>query len=96
MRRLSFLLFAISVFAASTAVGATTDEDIALMREQISLMSERLDALAAENAALKRSQAQTGTDVAAVQTRIAEVQESASRPTTKSWSDSITLDGDFR
>jgi len=96
MRRLSFLLLAVSVFAASTAHGAVTDEDIALLREQLSAMSVRLDALAAENAELKRSQVQTGTDVAAVQTRIAEVRETASKPATKSWSDSIRLDGDFR
>ena len=96
MRRLSFLLLVISVFATFTARGAVTDEDIALLREQLSAMSMRLDALAAENAELKRSQAQTGSDVAAVRTGIAEIQETASGPAAKSWSDSIRLDGDFR
>ena len=96
MRRMSFLLLALSILAAPTTFAAVTDEDFAELRQQLAAMSARLDALAAENAELKRVQAQTGTEVAEVQTTIATAQESASPATSSSWSDTIRMDGDFR
>lgn len=96
MRRMSFLLLAVSVFAAPAALGAVTDEDFAQLRQHLSAMSDRLDALEAENAELKRSQVRTGSEVAEVQANVVEVQDTVAIASADSWTDSIRLDGDFR
>ena len=89
MKRMLFLLLAIHVVAWSTAFGASSDEDIAQMRQQLAALSQRLDNLAAENAALRRSLVQSATVVTDDQTMDASLDP-------ESWSERIRLDGDFR
>jgi hypothetical protein len=89
MIRKTLLPLAIGVLVAPAALGAVTDEDFEEMRLQIAELSQRLDVLAAENAELKRAQTP-------IETGTIEVQAADIRRTDDSWSDRVTLDGDFR
>jgi hypothetical protein len=89
MRRKICLLLISTVLVAQTASGAVDDEDFEQLRQQLAALSQRLDELAAENAELKKSQGETETAVAVVQESVASV-------ASKSWSERVRLDGDFR
>ena len=96
MRRLLFLMSAVSLVASPASFAAVSDADIEQLREQLAAMSQRLDELAAENAELRRAQDQAATDIADVQTSVAEVRNVAAPVDADDWSDRIRLDGDFR
>lgn len=96
MKRKLSLFLALHVFAVCNAFGAVSDADIEQLREQLAAMTQRLDELAADNAELRRSAAQTATAVADVQTSVADVHESSAGVAGESWSDRISLNGDFR
>jgi len=89
MRRNLLLLLVISALAAQTAYGAVSDEDLEQLRQQIAAMSQRLDELAKENVELRHSQSQTATVVTGVQGPV-----HSAAP--ESWSERISLNGDFR
>jgi len=86
MKRVFFLMCAISLVAVPAAHAAVSDEDIQALREQLVAVSQRLDELAAENAKLRAVQEQSPTATSNVETTVAA----------DSWADRITLDGDFR
>ncbi|MGB5628148.1 MAG: putative porin [Woeseiaceae bacterium] len=68
-----------------------SDEEFALLREQLAAVSARLDQLEAENAELKAGQNQVDAEVDEVKTAVAAIPASSS-----SWTDRVSLDGDFR
>ncbi len=80
MKRTLTLALLIFVVATPNVMAEVSDADFELLREQLAAMSQRLDQLAAENAELR--QAQNRTEEPAVPA--------------KTWSDRVTLDGDFR
>jgi hypothetical protein len=95
MKRVIVPTLAASLLVSSTAFGAVTEEEIRELREQLALVSQRLEQLAAENAELKRAQTESATAIADVQTTVTEV-ASATAPAGDSWSDRISMNGDFR
>jgi hypothetical protein len=88
MKRLLSIAVASSIAFTSSAFAAVSDEEFALLREQLAAVSARLDQLEAENAELKAEQKQTD---AGVETAVAAMPASSS-----SWTDRVSLDGDFR
>jgi len=96
MKRMLVLLLSINVFAWSTAFAEVSDEDFEQLRQQLAAVSQRLEELAAENTELRRSQAQTATVVADVQKSVSEGPELDAHVAPRSWSDRISLGGDFR
>jgi hypothetical protein len=95
MNRVIVPTLAASLLVSSTAFGAVTEEEILELREQLALVSQRLEQLAAENEELKRAQSESATAIADVQTTVTEV-ASATAPAGDSWSDRISMNGDFR
>jgi hypothetical protein len=96
MRQVLFLILAVNLVASPAVFAAVSDEDFELLRKQLAAVSQRLEELAAENSELRRAQDQTATAVADVQTNVAEVQMAQIPAAKQSWSDRISLDGDFR
>jgi len=96
MRRILFLMLVVNLVAAPTASGAISDADFEQLREQLAAVSQRLEELAAENAELRRSQYQAAAAIAEVETTVAEIEVSEIRPAVESWSDRVSLGGDFR
>jgi hypothetical protein len=80
-----------SIVLSSGAFAAVSDEEFALLREQLAAVSARLDQLEAENAELKAGQNQVDAEVDEVKTAVAAIPASSS-----SWTDRVSLDGDFR
>ena len=87
-------LLAISFFFATTAEAAVSDEDIRQLRIQLEALSSRLDELAAENAELRDAQAKSETAIEQVEAAVAEAPAAPSA--SESWSDRVSLGGDFR
>jgi len=96
MKRILFLLLAINAFAGPTAFAAVSDDDFEQLRRQLAAVSQRLEELAAENADLRQSQAQTSTVVADVQKSISAGTGLDAQVAPTSWTDRISLGGDFR
>ncbi|MGB5689593.1 MAG: hypothetical protein WBM45_09960, partial [Woeseiaceae bacterium] len=91
MKRLLSMAVASSIVLSSGAFAAVSDEEFALLREQLAAVSARLDQLEAENAELKAGQNQVDAEVDEVKTAVAAIPASSS-----SWTDRVSLDGDFR
>ncbi len=96
MKYFLVLLLAANVIALPTASAAVSDSEIAQLREQLTALSQRLEQLAAENAELRNAQDNAATAIADIQTDVHQVKEAGSAAATQSWSDRISLDGDFR
>jgi len=90
------LPFVLCVYATPSTYAAVTDADLDDLRKQLAAVSQRLEELAAENAVLRRNQAQTETAVADVQSSVAVGQITDVASVSDSWSDRISMDGDFR
>jgi hypothetical protein len=88
MKRLLSIAVALSIVLTSSAFAAVSDQEFALLREQLAAVSARLDQLEAENAELKAGQKQIDAEV---ETAVAAMPASSS-----SWTDRVSLDGDFR
>ena len=91
MRKFPVLLATSLTLVAPAALAAVSDEDFEQLRQQLAAVSERLEELAAENTQLRQSQSETRTSIATVQSELAETTVASD-----SWSDRISLDGDFR
>jgi hypothetical protein len=89
MKCIGIFLLAGSALSSSMAIAVDSDAEFEALRDDMSAMSKRLEELAAENAELKTSHA----DTVAV---VAEVQETVVVEDQPSWSDRISIDGDFR
>jgi hypothetical protein len=96
MKKVFIPTLAASLLVSSAALGAVSEEEIDELREQLAAMSQRLEALAAENAELRRAQNESETAIADVQSSVAEVVSAGAPAAEDSWSDRISLDGDFR
>jgi hypothetical protein len=96
MKKVFIPTLAASLLVSSAALGAVSEEQIDELREQLAAMSQRLEALAAENAELRRAQNESETAIADVQSSVAEVVSAGAPAAEDSWSDRISLDGDFR
>ncbi len=88
MKRLLILVLAVAITEPAGVRAEVTDAEFAELREQLVALSARLEQLAAENAELRRSQEQTESAVAAATNTTSQ--------SSASWTDRITLDGDFR
>ena len=91
MNRLLSLVALTSLAITPVSHAAVTDDDLAELRAQLAAVSARLEELAAENAELKAAQQQSATAISDVESTVAELPAA-----TESWTDRITLDGDFR
>jgi hypothetical protein len=89
-------LAAAGLLASPQVFAAVSEAEIREVREQLAALSERLDALETENAELRSVQAQDAEAIADVQTNLEEVQKAAAPVVADSWTDRISLDGDFR
>jgi len=89
-------MLAVNFVAPTSVIAAVSDEDIQLLREQLAAVSKRLDEVAAENAELRHAQDQAATAIVDVQTSVTEVQAAGFPAATETWSDRISLGGDFR
>ena len=78
------------------AFADVSDEEFQQLREQLAAVSARLEELAAENAELRNAREQDAEALAEVKTSVAAVKESAPSAAGASWTDRISLDGDFR
>jgi hypothetical protein len=91
MKRILFLAVAASIVLSPAAFAAVSDEDFEELREQLAAVSARLEELAAENANLRAAQNEADTEISQVKTSVAAIPAAS-----ESWSDRVSLDGDFR
>jgi len=96
MKRTGIILLVVLMLSSPMAMGAVSDAEFAQLRADFAAMAQRLDALAAENAALKQSNAEQASIVADVQEDIVEVQETVIVEGAPSWTDRLSMNGDFR
>lgn len=96
MKRLLVPTLAIGLLVSPVTFGAVSEAEIEELRKQLTLVSQRLEELAAENAELRRAQSESATAIADVQTTVAEAASVKAPAASDSWSDRVSLDGDFR
>lgn len=89
MKRIGITVLASIALASPAAVAAVSEEAFEQLRADFEALAERFEQLAAENAALKQSHAEQ-------QAVVAEVRETVVAEDSASWTDTISLDGDFR
>lgn len=89
-------IVAISLAFLSNANAAVSDEQFEQVQQQLALMSERLDKLEAENKELRAAQGQVAVAVDEVENNLAAVQNADFSVPEETWSDRVSLDGDFR
>ena len=91
MKQILFWAVVASIVLTPTAYAAVSDQDFAELRKQLAAVSARLDELAAENAELRAAQNQADASISRVETTISEIPVSS-----ESWTERISLGGDFR
>jgi hypothetical protein len=89
MKRIGILLLSSLILASPASMGAVSDEEFAQLRADFAALADRVEQLAAENAALRKTSVGTATSVA-------EIKESGGGVDAPSWTDRISMDGDFR
>lgn len=93
MKRFGITLLVSLMLSSPMAMGAVSDAEFAQLRADFAALSQRLEALAAENAELKQQGQRTAVVAEEAKVEVAAVQEQAAG---NSWTDRISLDGDFR